>query len=62
MPKETPVPYGTAKLTDDVEVVSYKSKEGFTLTVVLNFANMWMVGYASNEKDWFQQKGTFEIA
>ena len=60
--KEIPVPYGTAKLTDDVHVVSYKSKGGFTLTVVLSFTDRQMVGFASNEKDWFQQKGTFEIA
>lgn len=59
--KETPVPYGAARLTDDVHVVSYKSSAGFTLTVVLSFKDKRVVGFASNEKDWFQQQGTFEI-
>lgn len=59
--KETPVRYGTARVTDDVHVVSYKSTAGFTLTVVLNFKDKRMAGFASNEKDWFQQQGTFEV-
>ena len=59
--KETPVPYGSARLTDDVHVVSYRSSNGYTLTVVLSLKDQRMVGFASSEKDWFQQQGTFEI-
>lgn len=59
--KETPVPYGSARVTDDVHVVSYRSTNGYTLTVVLDFKDGRMVGFASNEKEWFQQRGTFEI-
>jgi len=59
--KETPVPYGSARMTDDVHVVSYKSTGGFTLTVVLSLRDKRMVGFASNEKEWFEQQGTFEV-
>lgn len=58
---EQPVPYGTARVTDDVHAVSYKSAGGFTLTVVLSFKDRTAFGFASNEKQWFQQKGTFEV-
>ena len=59
--KEAPVPYGSARVTDDVHVVSYKSTNGYTLTVVLGLMDGRMVGFASNEKDWSQQRGTFKI-
>ena len=59
--KETPVPYGSDRVTDDVHVVSYKAAGGFTLTVVLDFKDGQMVGFASNEKQWSRQRGTFEI-
>jgi molybdenum cofactor biosynthesis protein MoaF len=64
-PKDTamqvPVRYGTARVTDDGHVVSYLSPGGYALTVVLDFENKRMVGFASNEKEWFQQQGTFEV-
>jgi hypothetical protein len=53
--------YGSAAVSDDVSVVSYRSDNGFTLTVVLNFDDGRMVAYASNDKQWFEQKGTFEV-
>ena len=59
--KETPVAYGAARVSDDIHVVSYKSTAGFTLTVILNFKDKRAVGFASNERDWFQQQGTFEV-
>jgi phenolic acid decarboxylase len=48
------------KFTNDVFAVSYLAG-GYTLTVVLNLEQGEMIGFASNDKQWFQQKGTFEI-
>jgi phenolic acid decarboxylase len=49
------------KVTDDVFIVSYLGAAGYTLTVALNFQDMTMVGFASNEQEWSQQSGTFEL-
>jgi hypothetical protein len=48
-------------VTDDVGVVSYLAESGFTITIVLNFGNGRMVGFASNAKEWMPVKGTFEV-
>jgi hypothetical protein len=47
-------------VSDDVHVVSYLAASGFTLTTVLNFADHTIVAFASNDKQWFPIKGTFE--
>jgi phenolic acid decarboxylase len=52
--------YGTVRVTDDVYMVSYLGSAGFTLTVVLNFEDHRIAGFASNDKQWFPVKGTFE--
>ena len=49
------------KVDDGLFAVSYLSDSGFTLTVVLNTRTSEMVGFASNNESWFQQKGTFEV-
>jgi hypothetical protein len=50
------------KVSDDVQVVSYLSKEsGYTLTVALNLKTGTATGFASNGKDWIQQSGSFEV-
>jgi len=49
------------KVADGVFVVSYLGAKGYTLTAVLDLHSMKMVGFASNDTDWTQQKGTFEI-
>jgi phenolic acid decarboxylase len=51
--------YGAVRITDDVYVVSYLGSAGFTLTVVLNFDDHRIAGFASNDKQWFPVKGTF---
>jgi hypothetical protein len=51
-----------ATIGDGRFVVSYLADGGFTLTVVLNTNDGTMVGFASNNESWFQQKGTFELA
>jgi phenolic acid decarboxylase len=52
--------YAAVKVTDDVYVISYLAASGFTLTTVLNFDDDTIVGFASNDKQWFPIKGTFE--
>jgi phenolic acid decarboxylase len=52
--------FGSVRVTDDVYVASYLAASGFTLTVVLNFADGTIAGFASNDKQWFPVKGTFE--
>ena len=49
------------KITNEVFAVSYLADSGYTLTVLLNLDRGEMAGFASNDKQWFQQKGTFEI-
>ena len=52
--------YAALRAADDAYAVSYLSGSGYTLTVVLNLANKTLVGFASNDKQWFPVKGTFE--
>jgi len=52
--------YAAVRAADDAYAVSYLSGSGYTLTVVLNLANHTLVGFASNDKQWFPVKGTFE--
>jgi molybdenum cofactor biosynthesis protein MoaF len=54
--------YGATKVADQIYAVSYLAPSGFTLTVVLNFRDRTMVGFASGAKDWFPVRGTFEVA
>ena len=53
--------YAAVKITDDVYVVSYLGSSGYTLTVVLNFRDNSIVGFASGAKEWFPVKGKFEV-
>ena len=53
--------YAAMRAADDAYAVSYLSGSGYTLTVVLNFKDNTMVGFASNDKQWFPVKGTFEF-
>jgi hypothetical protein len=51
----------TDKVSDDVFVISYLAASGYALTVVLNFRNHRMIGFASNEEAWYRQQGTFTL-
>ena len=53
--------YTAVRVADDVHAVSYLAASGYTLTVVLNFKDNRMFGFASNDKEWFPMKGTFEV-
>jgi hypothetical protein len=52
--------YKAFQLADDVVVTSYLGDQGYALTVALNFADGRVVGFASNDKEWFPCEGTFE--
>lgn len=53
--------YATMTISDDVCAVSYLSKSGNTLTVVLNVSTGRAFGFASGNNDWQPMTGTFEI-
>jgi len=52
--------YKAFEIADDVVVASYLGGQGYALTVALNFADGRVVGFASNDKEWFPCEGTFE--
>ncbi len=51
--------YEVAKVSDDAYAVSYLGSSGYTLSVVLNFANHHLIAFSSNEKMLQLQHGTF---
>jgi phenolic acid decarboxylase len=53
--------FAAEKINDEIFVISYLAVSGYTLTVVLNFRNHRIVGFASNEEAWYRQQGTFEL-
>jgi hypothetical protein len=55
-PRFADFPIGT-----DACMFSYLSKSGFTLTAVLRFQDLSVVGFASNETNWYPVKGIFEV-
>lgn len=60
--KPTRAKNGTVvKIADGIFAVSYLGDSGYTLTVVLDFEKMKLVGFASNEKEWSQHKGNFKV-
>ena len=52
--------YGVAHVTEGVHAVSYLSKSGYTLTVVLVDESGELHGFASNDKEWYPVHGSFE--
>ena len=58
--KEKPE-YAAVRVADDIYAVSYLAGSGYTLTVVLNFREKRIVGFASSSKDWHSVQGTFEV-
>jgi len=55
------VRYAALDVSDDVCLVSYLAKSGYTLTVALNFADSTLNGFASNDKTWTPVGGAFEV-
>jgi hypothetical protein len=58
--KEKP-DYAAVRVADDIYAVSYLAGSGYTLTVVLNFREKTIVGFASSSNDWHPVQGTFQV-
>ena len=58
--KERPK-YGAMRVAEDIYAVSYLAGSGYTLTVVLNFLDHRIVGFASGSKEWYPLQGSFEV-
>jgi hypothetical protein len=58
---KAPPKYSAVEVVDGVELVSYMSNEGFTLTVALDFRDHKLVGVASGNGQWHPVAGTFEV-
>ena len=57
---ERPV-YAAIEVAEQAYLVSYLAASGYTLTVVLNFRDQQLIGFASGAKEWFPIRGTFEV-
>ena len=44
-----------------IGVVTYLADSGYTITMVLNFGDHRMTGFASSAEEWMPVKGTFEV-
>jgi hypothetical protein len=53
--------YAAVEVADGIYAVSYLAASGYTLTVVLNFRDQKVVGFASSAKDWHLVRGRFEV-
>ena len=59
-PAERPS-YAAIPVADGAYIVSYLAASGYTLTVVLNFQDQQLIGFASSAKEWFPVRGTFQV-
>ena len=53
--------YGSFEVSKGVELVSYLSDSGYTLTVAMNLDDRRIYGFASNDKEWHPVSGTLEV-
>ncbi len=53
--------YAAMRAADDVYAISYLAPSGYTLTIVLNFRDRTMVGFASSATEWHPVRGSFEV-
>ena len=53
--------YQVASLGQDIHTLAYRSGNGYTLTVVLDYKTMKLVAFASNESSLIMQHGSFEL-
>jgi hypothetical protein len=58
--RERPL-YAAMEAAEGVYAVSYLAPSGYTLTVVLNFLDRTVAGFASSAKDWHPVRGRFEL-
>ena len=53
--------YDAIRVANGIHIVSYLAASGYTLTVVLNFHDHRLTGFASSSKEWYPVQGTFEV-
>jgi hypothetical protein len=53
--------YAAIKVAEQTYIVSYLASSGYTLTVVLNFRDHQLIGFASGAKEWYPLRGTFDV-
>jgi hypothetical protein len=53
--------YGSFEVSKGVQLVSYLSDSGYTLTVAMNLDDGRLSGFASNDKEWMPVWGTLEV-
>lgn len=53
--------YAAVKVADDIYAISYLAASGNTLTVILNFRDTSLVGFASDARSWYALRGAFQI-
>jgi len=53
--------YGARHVTPNVVVVSWLEEIGYTVTLVLDFDTLKARGIASNQAEWYEAGGTFEV-
>ena len=52
--------YAAMQVSEHVQALSYLAISGYTLTVALNHETGRVIGFASNDKEWYPLTGTFE--
>ena len=52
--------YAAIRVAEETYIVSYLAASGYTLTVVLNFRDRQLIGFASGAKEWYPLTGTLE--
>src|SRR5438874_11961846 len=52
------VKYAAFEIAPNIQLVSYLSSHGYTLTVAMNLTSKKLHGFASNDKEWYPAEGT----
>jgi hypothetical protein len=55
-----PARYVSFEVDPDLHLVSYLSESGYTLTILVNRRSRALVGFASNQTEWYPVQGILE--
>ena len=58
--KTSPARYVSFEVDPNLHLVSYLSDSGYTLTVLVNRRTRALVGFASNQTEWYPVQGVLE--
>lgn len=53
--------YAAFEIAPNIQLVSYLSSHGYTLTVAMDLNSKKLHGFASNDKEWYPAEGTVEV-